>query len=201
MFQPVLRQQRLVSGSFAGNHYICTVSRRKWEEGAAPLFYCRMARKSVMVSVEQVRNSVEKHIQGTTHFVVAVEVRPGSKVVVEVDNDRAITLQELADLNKAVRDDLGEAADDCEFQFSSPGMGRPFKVSRQYQKHTGRLVQVDLVDGRTLEGKLEHYDGSIMGLRIQHPSKVKGRLPKLDDEVTTIPAAEIRTTKASITFN
>ena len=154
-----------------------------------------------MVSVEQVRNSVEEHLQGTTHFVVAVEVRPGNKVVVEVDNDRAITLQELADLNRAVRDELAEAADDCEFQFSSPGMGRPFKVDRQYQKHTGRLVMVDLVDGRTLEGKLEHYDGATLGLRIQHPSKVKGRLPKLDTEVTTISAAEIRTTKASITFN
>lgn len=154
-----------------------------------------------MVSVEQVRNSVEKHLQGTTHFVVAVEVRPGNKVVVEVDNDRAITLQELADLNRAVRDELGEAADDCEFQFSSPGMGRPFKVQRQFQKHTGRLVLVDLTDGRTLEGRLEHFDGNTLGLRIQHPSKVKGRLPKLDAEVTTIPAAEIRTTKASITFN
>lgn len=154
-----------------------------------------------MVSVEQVRNSVEQHLQGTTHFVVAVEVRPGNKVVVEVDNDRAITLQELANLNKAVREELGEAADDCEFQFSSPGMGRPFKVQRQYQKHTGRLVLVDLADGRTLEGKLERYDGTSMELRIQHPSKVKGRLPKLDAEITTIPAAEIRATKASITFN
>lgn len=154
-----------------------------------------------MVSVEQVLNSVEQHLQGTSHFVVAVEVRAGNKVVVEVDNDRAITLQELADLNKAVREELGEAADDCELQFSSPGMGRPFKVLRQYQKHTGRLVSVDLVDGRSLEGRLEHFDGSCLGLRIQHPSKVKGRLPKLDEEVTTIPAAEIRATKASITFN
>ena len=128
-------------------------------------------------------------------------MRAGSKVVVEVDNDRAITLQELADLNKAVREELGEAADDCEFQFSSPGMGRPFKVERQYQKHTGRLVLVDLVDGRTLEGRLERYDDTSMDLRIQHPAKVKGRLPKMDTEVTTIPVAEVRATKASITFN
>jgi ribosome maturation factor RimP len=87
-----------------------------------------------------------------------------------------------------VREDLGEAADDCEFQFSSPGMGRPFKVARQYQKHTGRLVQVELVDGRDpRRANWNSYDGSTMGLRIQHPSKVKGRLPKLDDEVTTFP--------------
>ncbi|MBL7939248.1 MAG: hypothetical protein JNL43_07805 [Flavobacteriales bacterium] len=147
------------------------------------------------------RNIVEKHLEGTTHFLVAVEVRPGDKVVVEVDNDRAITLQELVTLNKAVREDLGEAADDCELQFSSPGMGRPFKVVRQYAKHTGRLVQVVLADGRLLEGKLEQFDGTTMGLRIQHPSKVKGRLPKLDDDITVIPFDQIKSTQASITFN
>ena len=139
------------------------------------------------MTLEQVSNSVEKHLQGTDHFVVAVEMRPGGKVIVEVDNDRAITLQELADLNKAVREDLGTEADEHEFQFSSPGMGRPFKV--------------DLVDGRTLEGKLERFDGANVDLRIQHPSKVKGRLPKLDADITTIPFKEIKSTKASITFN
>jgi ribosome maturation factor RimP len=154
-----------------------------------------------MVTVEQVQHSLQQHLVGTTHFVVAVEMHAGNKVVVEVDNDRAITLSELVALNKAVREDLGEAGDDCEFQFSSPGMGRPFKVARQYQKHTGRLVQVQLADGRSLEGKMEHFDGITLGLRIQHPSKVKGRLPKLDEEVTTLPFADIVSTKASITFN
>ena len=154
-----------------------------------------------MVTAEQVRQSLERHLEGTTHFLVDVDVRPGGKVVVEVDNDRAITLQELADLNKAVRADLGDAADDCELQFSSPGMGRPFKVMRQYQKHTGRIVQVQLADGRTLEGRLESADAEHLGLRIQHPSKVKGRLPKLDEEITYIPFDGIKSTKATITFN
>ena len=154
-----------------------------------------------MVTVDNVRSIVEKHLEGTTHFLVAVEVRPGSKVVVEVDNDRAITLQELVALNKAVRDDLGETADDCELQFSSPGMGRPFKVMRQYQKHTGRLVQVVLADGSKLEGKLEQFDGTTLGLRIQHPSTMKGRLPKLDADLTMIPFDQIKSTQASITFN
>jgi ribosome maturation factor RimP len=154
-----------------------------------------------MVTAEQVKRSLERHLEGTTHFLVDVDVRPGGKVVVEVDNDRAITLQELADLNKAVRDDLAEAADDCELQFSSPGMGRPFKVARQYQKHTGRIVQVLLDDGTVLEGRLESADAEQLGLRIQHPSKVKGRLPKLDEDITIIPLAGIKSTKAIITFN
>jgi len=154
-----------------------------------------------MITVEQVQRSLEQHLVGTTHFVVAVELHSGNKMVVEVDNDRAITLQELVALNKVVREDLGEAADEWELQFSSPGMGRPFKVMRQYQKHTGRLVHVQLADGTTHEGKLEHCDGVTLGLRIQHPTKVKGRLPKLDADITTFPFSDIRSTKSSITFN
>ncbi len=154
-----------------------------------------------MVTVEQVTSIVEKHLDGSSQFLVNVEVRPGNKVVVEVDSDRSITVQELAALNRALRDGLGETADECELQVSSPGVGRPFRVARQYAKHTGKLVQVQLNDGRTLEGILEAMNDQVLTLRIQHPSKVKGRLPKLDKEVTTVPFAEIKSTKASITFN
>ncbi|MEO8589123.1 MAG: hypothetical protein ABI432_07140 [Flavobacteriales bacterium] len=154
-----------------------------------------------MITAELVQRIVEQHLEGTAHFLVAVEVRPGNTVVVEVDNDRAITLQELASLNKAVRADLGEAADDAELQFSSPGMGRPFKVMRQYHKHVGRIVDVLLNDGRSLHGQLATVNGSALELRIQHPSKVKGRLPKLDEEATVVPFADIKSTQATITFN
>jgi ribosome maturation factor RimP len=153
-----------------------------------------------MVTEEQIRKIVEQHLE-MDQFLVNVEVRPGSKVIVEVDNDRSITVQELAALNRALREGLGEAADECELQVSSPGMGRPFRVKRQYAKHQGRLVQVQYNDGRTLEGILESTDDQQLQLRIQHPSKVKGRPPKLDKDLTAIPFVDIKATKASITFN
>jgi len=154
-----------------------------------------------MITVERIRNNVERHLEGTSHFLVDVSVRPGNRAVVELDDDQAITLEELARLNKALREDLGGAADDWEFQFSSPGIGRPFKVERQYRKHLGRTVEVDLLDGRTLHGQLAEYDGTNLGIRIEHPVKVKGRPPKLDEEVTTIPLAGTKATKATIKTN
>jgi ribosome maturation factor RimP len=153
-----------------------------------------------MVTVEQLRSIVEQHLEGTSHFLVDVALHPGGKAVVEVDNDKAITIEELVRLNKAVRGSLGEQADDLELQVGSPGMGRPFKVARQYGKHMGRLVEVQLADGRSLAGQLAAYDDETMGLRIQHPSKVKGRPPKLDEEVTTFPLAGIISTRSIIKF-
>lgn len=170
------------------------------EEGTAPLF-CSPWPGSEMITVEQVRESVERNLESTSQFVVDVALRPGKKLVVEVDDDNAITLAELARLNKTVRADLGEAADDHEIQFSSPGMGRPFKVMRQYRKHLGRSVEVRLTDGRDLQGLLVSFDGTALGIRIQHPSKVKGRPPKMDAETTLVPLADITATKAIIKFN
>jgi hypothetical protein len=121
-------------------------------------------------------------------------------VVVEVDNAEAITLAELADLNKgrartsARRWTTGVAV-------QQPRHGRPFKVERQYRKHVGKKVEVVLADGRLLEGMLEHYHDA-HGHRIQHPSKVKGRLPKLGRRGHHhSPAAEIRDHQSNITFN
>ncbi|MBK8948047.1 MAG: ribosome assembly cofactor RimP [Flavobacteriales bacterium] len=108
-----------------------------------------------MITEEQMRAIVQHHLEGTRHFLVDVEVRSGDKVVVEVDDPQAITLEQLVLLNRAIRAELDEQGLDCELQVSSPGMGRPFKVPAQYTKHTGRLVVVKLEDGRTLEGRME----------------------------------------------
>lgn len=166
-----------------------------------PLFF--VTRRSIkgMITADMVRHIVEKHLNGTSQYLVDVSVRPGNKVVVEVDDDRAIDIETLVMLNKAIRSALGEASDDMELQVGSPGMGRPFKVARQYQKHMGRIVEVLLNDGRTLQGQLASHDQELLGIRIQHPSKVKGRLPKMDDDVTLFPLADIKATKAIIKFN
>ncbi|HOP42373.1 MAG: hypothetical protein R2810_13690 [Flavobacteriales bacterium] len=154
-----------------------------------------------MITEDHITRLVEQAISGTDHFLVGVEVRPGGVVVVEVDNDRAITLGELAEINRKLRNELGPEADELELQVSSPGMGRPFKVPRQYVKHTGRMVSVQLHDGRTVEGRLEAFDPEVLQVRRQVPSKVKGRPPKWEEDAVMIPVHEVQSTKASITFN
>ena len=79
-------------------------------------------------------------------------------------------------------------------------MGRTFKVPEQYAKHTGRLVVVKLDDGRTLEGRMEAVEQESLLLRQVIPSKVKGRPDKMDEEVTVLPWASVRTTQASLKF-
>lgn len=154
-----------------------------------------------MITTGQLIEALERQFAGTPRFLVSAEVRPSGKAIVEVDDDGAITLSDLTAINQALREAFGEALDDVELEVSSPGMGRPFKVERQYRKHTGRVVEAVLKDGRTLKGQLVAFDADGLLLRIERPSKVKGRPAKLDEEATTVPFAEIKSTQASINFN
>ena len=154
-----------------------------------------------MITTKMLTEALERHLEGTPHFLVHAEVRPSGKAIVEVDNDKAITLNDLTAINKGLRDAFGEALDDLELEVSSPGMGRPFRVKRQFQKHTGRLVEILKKDGQLLRAQLVAFDDDGLTVKIEQPSKVKGRLPKLDKDTTAIPFADIKSTQASVKFN
>ncbi len=165
-----------------------------------PLFFVPRP-QAPMITSDQLAQALERQLAGTPVFVVTAEVRPSGKAVVEVDNDTHIGLGELERINRGLRDAFGADLDDVELEVGSPGMGRPFRVLRQYHKHVGRLVQVKRTDGHVLEGVLESVRGTTgIDLRVQHAAAVKGRLPKLDKDPTAIPFADITDTRTLITF-
>lgn len=156
----------------------------------------------MMITPEQLEEALQRHLAGTPRFLVSAEVRPGGKAVVEVDHaEKPISLEELTAINHQLREEFGEALDDVELQVGSPGLGRPFKVERQYLKHLGRTVEVVRKEGPSLEGVMEAYADSGIGMRLLVPSKVKGRKPKLSTETTVIPFNEIKAVQAVITIN
>jgi ribosome maturation factor RimP len=155
-----------------------------------------------MITTDQLEQALERQLQGTPHFVVSAVVRPGGKAVVEVDHDEMpITLADLTLITKGLQEEFGEVLDDMEIQVGSPGLGKPFKVERQYRKRIGKGVDVILKDGTLVQGVLKSYDEHGISLQVLQPSKVKGRKPKLSDETTVIPFTEVGSTQATINLN
>lgn len=155
-----------------------------------------------MITSEQLQDALLRHLEGTPCFMVSAEVRPGGKAVVEVDHEeKPISLDDLTAINRELREEFGEALDDVELQVGSPGLGRPFKVERQYLKHVGKPVEIVPKEGASLEGVLEAYSGTGISVRVLIPSKVKGRKPKLSEETTVIPFTDIKAVQAIITIN
>jgi ribosome maturation factor RimP len=96
-------------------------------------------------------------------FVVEVNLAVGPSSVLSfwIDTDEGITIDLIARVSRKLNAWL-EENDPFDFPFnlevSSPGVGRPIKVRRQYYKNVGRKLKVKTTEGRTLTGTLAAVD-------------------------------------------
>jgi len=114
-------------------------------------------------------------VAGTGHDLEGLEVTPaGRRRVVRmiVDKDGGTTLDDIADVSRAV----SEALDDIDvreaglldgayvLEVSSPGVERPLTAARHWRRNVGRLITVRLIDGSTLTDRLAAADDSALRL-------------------------------------
>ena len=160
------------------------------ERGESPLFF--VPHLFEMINIGTVRKAVEEKIDGTGMFIVDVAVKSGDKVFVEVDKDPAVSISELAGLNRYLERYFEEEADNFEMRVSSPGLDRPLRHAKQFTKNIGRDVKVILNDGRVFEGELVGQEGGELVLIIR--KKVKGK-KELEKSTMEFKVDEIKETR------
>lgn len=92
-------------------------------------------------------------------YVVQIRLGRGSHPVLSVkaDTDTGITLAQCTSISRAIGALLeDEPSMDFSYQLevSSPGIGTPLTLHRQYVKNTGRNLRVLRTDGTELKGRL-----------------------------------------------
>src|SRR3954467_9809951 len=90
-------------------------------------------------------------------FLVEVKMLPNNKLIIHVDGDEGISIQDCAAISRHVGFHLEEenAIEKAyNLEVSSPGVGEPLQLERQYHKNINREVSVKLSDGSKKEGKL-----------------------------------------------
>jgi ribosome maturation factor RimP len=100
-------------------------------------------------------------------YLVEVSIRGGGrKIELSADTDAGISIGECARLCRRIRDRLESdeefaplAEGDFELLLSSPGLGEPIKVQRQYVRHVGRLLTVVSLDR---EGERHEVTGRLV---------------------------------------
>jgi len=131
------------------------------------------------------------------NFLVEVRIRPGNNIKVFVDADRGISIDKLAQYNRALYRQIEESRlfpnNDFSLEISSPGLDEPIKLHRQYLKNIGRYVEVILKDGMKREGKLVNVtDGEIL------IEEEKGNKKKKEIIRHSLSYDDIKTTKIQI---
>lgn len=139
-------------------------------------------------------------LEGTDVFPVEVKVLPGARIEVYLDSDSGLTIKRCAEVSRFLEFHLETdklVPDSYKLEVSSPGIGQPLKLHRQYLKNIGRMVEVALNDGSTHAGKLEAV--SETDITIAWEEKDKETKKKVVRNLT-IPAADIKQTKVIATF-
>lgn len=122
---------------------------------------------------ERIRTAIDEVIAevsaeaGQEIYLVEAQIRGGGKSIdLTVDTDQGIIISQCARLSRKIRERL-ESYEDCEplaggefdLTVSSPGLGEPIRVKRQYIRHSGRLITAVWLDS---EGERQEVTGRLL---------------------------------------
>jgi ribosome maturation factor RimP len=108
------------------------------------------------------------------HFLVDLEISPSAQVSAFVDGDEGLSLDDCVRISRtlqAILDADPDVAEQYALEVSSPGVSRPLKLLRQYPKHVGRTLRLELADGRKVEGVLASVGPDTLALDIPGQNK------------------------------
>lgn len=133
------------------------------------------------------------------YFLVGFKVSAKNEIRVFVDADQGVYINELADLNRALRKRIEESGvfpdGDFSLELSSPGLDEPLKMRRQYLKNQGRKVELLMEDGSSRTGTLLSAGEEFLVLEEQVKQDRKKVL-----QVSEIPFNLIKYTKVCVVF-
>ena len=148
----------------------------------------------------RVKELIEEKISDRPElFLVEVKMLPNNKLIIHVDGDEGISIQDCAAISRHVGFHLEEEntiEKAYNLEVSSPGVGEPLKLKRQYEKNIGRELSIKLSGGELKEGKLLHMDNN--SITIEAKVKEKGKKAQLVE--TIIGFDNIIETKVLISF-
>ena len=167
----------------------------------SPLFFAKNFGMDVVQRTTELVN--EKIADRPDLFLVDVKMRAGNKLMIQVDGDKGITIEDCAAISRHVgfhleEEDVVDSAYNLEV--SSPGVGEPLLLTRQYIKNIGRNLSVKLADGSMVEGQLLTVNDEDIVLEVAQKPAGKPKSKKTEKVEMTFPLKEITETKILISF-
>lgn len=159
-----------------------------------------------MITAAEIENLVKAKIAETDTlsdaFIVSIAVRPGNAIEVLLDKDSGLNVEDCKKVSRHIESSLDREKEDFALEVSSPGVGKPLLVHRQYLKNIGRTVKVKTEDGGKYEGDLTEVSDEGIVLKHQEKETLPGKKKKEWVEKTvTLTFNNIKETKVVIRFN
>lgn len=154
-----------------------------------------------MIDKAKLIDVINASIEGSELFLVDVTVSRDNNIVVEIDSMDSVSIDDCANLTRAIESNFDREVEDYELEVGSAGLTSPFKVKQQYDKYMGEEVEVLTKDGKKLKGTLKEAGDETFTLGISKKVKPEGaKRPVEVVEDETFNYSEIKYTKYLIQF-
>ncbi len=157
-----------------------------------------------MIDTKKIVESAESKLEGTDMFVVGCTCSPSNEIDLYVDSDSHVSIDVCITLSRAIEAEFDREAEDFSLTVASAGIGSELKLLRQYRKLVGSSVEVLLVSGIKIIGKLTEVTEEQITVSYEERQSVEtpsGKKKKqLVEVVKQIAFTEIKYTKEYLDF-
>jgi ribosome maturation factor RimP len=155
----------------------------------------------MMITKQEIEKIIESAIAETDLFMVDVMVNPGNAIEVLIDKDSGLTIDDCKKISRAIEGSYDREVEDFSLEVSSPGVGKPLKVKRQFFKNVGRNAAIITQSGEKLEGLLANATEENITLTYRKKEEVPGKkTKKWVDYEKVLTYDELKETKITISF-
>lgn len=179
----------------------------KRSPNAALLAYIhfKMSEINVVEKLSELLNAYIAQEGNEGLFLVDITINRAREIIVHIDNDNGLLIDQAAKISRHLEHHLDEQlwlGEDYTLDVSSPGVGNPLKLHRQYVNNIGRELSVELIDTyKNAKGILTLVDEEGITLEYSERVQIEGTKKKQTlDLKQQIPFANIKKAVVKISF-
>lgn len=155
-----------------------------------------------MIEESTVRALIEETIEDTNIFLVELKISGGNKITVLVDAIGGLPITDCMKVSRGIDHNLDRELDDFELNVSSPGLDKPFKVFKQYEKNIDRSIKIILAEEGEFDAKILGVDEPNINLEVQEVIRINQLLEGVKKgDTLTLSQSEIEEAKINISFS
>lgn len=114
------------------------------------------------------------------YFIVNISVKSGNVIEVVIDGDHGVNIQKCVDVSRKIENSLDRDTEDFELSVYSAGLGKPFKVLRQYLKNVGKEIEVIIQGEKPVSGVLKTVDELGFEIEVSELEKIDNKKKKVE---------------------
>ena len=141
-----------------------------------------MSQSTAIHHLESLIRSIFEEGRCGEYYLVDLEANVAGHITVYIDGDEGVSLDACTQISRVLESVLDQEptlGGIYQLEVSSPGVTRPLKFPRQYLKHLGRTLKIELTNSEKLEGILKNTGHD--SITVEVPSKEKKGKPEQRD--------------------